>query len=690
MNLKKALLLLILAIFSISSVFSLEPPTKEMIEKYKKDGTLGERIAKAKALGNYKMPKGAGQYLQYKLKKAYYRAKGMTYKLKELKTPPPGWRNMPTTGDVNILVLCVEFQDYPHYTDIDTIRTKVFGDGNPDEYPYESLHNYYDRSSYGKLNLEGDVLGWYHAPYNRDNVGQNTQGRENFIKEVFQYYDEQGVDFSKYDNDGDGKIDYFAIIWTGPHQGWAEFWWGYMTVFRDTNFKVDGVSLGAYSWQWEDYHYPNTYDPSLTDIEYSPHVLIHETGHALGLPDYYDYDDSIGPKGGVGGLDMMDHNWGDHNCFSKYVLDWIEPTIVIEGEQEITISPSEENPEAILVMPDYTEDSPFGEFFMVQYRKREKNDKTYPNDGLLIWHIDARLDQYGYDYLYDNSYTEHKLLRLMEADGLEQIEQNHYADSGDYYTRGDEFTPYTTPNSNSYDKKRTGISVYEIGDANETMKFTVAIKGNLSYLGHYDIRDGLWESRLTIATGNNNGEKLKLSVYGNDGTFYGTKEFLLPPMGGFSTPVPDLFDFSIPEKGYIEVESETLKVKGIITFKYIPTGGETSLPLTQQTSKTLLFPLIENTHDKSTGIAIVNTSEKPTTVKFELYNYFGFKMAERTINLEGKAKFVDMTESLFGESLIDRGIIRVSSDTEITGFALTFTEGNKNIIAIPSNTLPSE
>ncbi len=690
MNLKKALFALILAVFSLSSVFSLEPPTKEMIEKYKKDGTLAERIEKAKALGNYKMPKGSGQYLQYKLKKAYYKAKGMVYKLKELKTPPLGWRNMPTTGDVNILVLCVEFQDYPHYTDIDSMRNKIFGDGNSDEYPYESLHNYYDRSSYGKLKLQGDVLGWYQAPYNRDQIQKNTTGRENFIKEVFQYYDEQGVDFSKYDNDGDGKIDYFAIIWTGPHEGWAEFWWGYMTTFQDTTFKVDGVGLKAYSWQWENYHYPDPYDPNATGIEFKPYVLIHETGHALGLPDYYDYDDSVGPKGGVGGLDMMDHNWGDHNCFSKYVLDWIEPTIIIEGEQEITISPSEENPEAILVMPNYTENSPFGEFFMIQYRKREGNDTTYPNDGLLIWHVDATLDQFGYDYLHDNSYTDHKLLRLMEADGLEEIEQNHYADAGDYYTKGDKFTPYTTPNSDSYNKKKTGINVYDIGDANETMKFTVAIKGNLSYLAHYDIRDGLWESTLTIGSGNDNEEKIKLSVYDNDGTIYGTKEILLPPMGGFSTPVPDLFDFNIPEKGYIEVESETLKVKGIITFKYIPTGGKTSLPLTQQTSKTLLFPLIENTHDKSTGIAIVNTSEQPTTVKFELYNYYGFKKAERTINLEGKEKFVDMTESLFGESLINRGIIKVSSDTEITGFALTFTEGNKNIIAVPSNTLPSE
>jgi len=57
-------------------------------------------------------------------------------------------------------------------------------------------------------------------------------------------------------------------------------------------------------------------------------VVIHETGHALGLPDYYDYDDKVGPRGGVGGLDMMDNNWGDHNPFSKWLLGWLELTFV--------------------------------------------------------------------------------------------------------------------------------------------------------------------------------------------------------------------------------------------------------------------------------------------------------------------------------------------------------------------------
>ena len=90
------------------------------------------------------------------------------------------------------------------------------------------------------------------------------------------------------------------MIWTGPDNGWANFWWGYQTHFTDFSYIVDGVRLSKYSWQWES---------NPPEGSFSPRTAIHETGHALGLPDYYDYDDTVGPDGGVGGLDMMER-WG--------------------------------------------------------------------------------------------------------------------------------------------------------------------------------------------------------------------------------------------------------------------------------------------------------------------------------------------------------------------------------------------
>ena len=75
---------------------------------------------------------------------------------------------------------------------------------------------------------------------------------------------------------------------------------------------------------------------------------------------------------------------------------------------------------------------------------------------------DAQLNAKGDNWAYNNSNTDHKLLRLMEADGWESIEKNYSADAGDFYTSNRYFSDLTTPNSKSYSLTRTGINIFNI------------------------------------------------------------------------------------------------------------------------------------------------------------------------------------------------------------------------------------
>jgi M6 family metalloprotease-like protein len=342
---------------------------------------------------------------------------------------------------------------------------RLFGAGNPADAPLESLAAFYRRSSYGLLELSGgSTLGWYRTSYNRSAIAQTLTGRESLIKEALNYFQGQGYDFSQYDNNGDGMIDYFIVIWTGPDNGWGKFWWGYQTNFNDATYRIGGKRLNSYSWQWESRPAAGTF---------SPKVAIHETGHALGLPDYYDYDAAIGPDGGVGKLDMMDGNWGDHNCFSKWVLEWITPTVVSNGAQTLTLYPSATTTNAVLIMPGITLDNTFSEFFMVQNRYRTGNDTTIPSDGLLVWHVDAALTTSGYDFLYNNSYTTRKLLRLMEADGREEIERNIPA-TGDFYRPG-LIRGATLPSSANYSGQNTGVLMTGITQSGDGFSATLSV-----------------------------------------------------------------------------------------------------------------------------------------------------------------------------------------------------------------------
>jgi len=112
----------------------------------------------------------------------------------------------------------------------------------------------------------------------------------------------------------------------------------------------------------------------------------------------------------------------------------------------------------------------FCEYFVAQYRQRSGNDVSYPADGLLVWHVDARVDGTG-RFINDNSYTDHKLIRLMEADGLEEIEQNFGADAGDFYGPGDILSNASVPNSDRYEGTPTNLLIDGIESMAESMEF---------------------------------------------------------------------------------------------------------------------------------------------------------------------------------------------------------------------------
>ena len=75
-------------------------------------------------------------------------------------------------------------------------------------------------------------------------------------------------------------------------------------IATGASFKV----IAGRAWGAPDYGYGKV----------DAHTYIHEMGHMLGLPDYYDYSFKSSP---TGMYDMQDNNVGDHNPFSKMHLE---------------------------------------------------------------------------------------------------------------------------------------------------------------------------------------------------------------------------------------------------------------------------------------------------------------------------------------------------------------------------------
>lgn len=484
--------LLLFAIWSYSSLQSHERPTPAQLEEARQRGDLEQRLNFMKSLGNDRMSEELVEQAQNKILRASMEASGMSPSMVGSFAPPIGRRGLPTTGSPKVLTLLCDFSDYraPASPSPADFASNFYGNGTAAAQafaPFESMNRYYYRASEGLLNLQGNVLGWYQFPNNKSSYQVNTYGDAahnqavfNIFKTAMNHYNATH-DFSQYDNDGDGFIDSVTLLYNGPNTGWGSFWWAYQWSFFVNDAATttwDGKKIKKFVFQ-----FISKRGTGNTDVD--PKVLCHEMGHLLGLADYYDYTPSQNPRGGIGGLDMMDANKGNHNAFSRWVLDWINPTVVGSGAPTLrTLNASGDTSlvgnKAVVIFPNAS--NPFSQFFVVENRFRLGNDagqSSMPTDGLLIWHVDATLNTAGNDFKNNNSDTTPKLIKLVQADGLNQIEAGGSADAGDYFTSAKSFTANTNPSSNSHQGNVTNVSVTNISAANRVMTAMIGF-GNAS------------------------------------------------------------------------------------------------------------------------------------------------------------------------------------------------------------------
>ncbi len=324
---------------------------------------------------------------------------------------------LPSVGQPKMLVIAVDFPNIPaqenHFAlgDIENVFN-----GTSASTGWESVHSFYYKSSYGKLDIDIQVYGWYRAKnptgYYK-NLG-STDGSSLLVKEALTYYDEQ-IDYSQFDSNGDEYIDSVYIVYSRNTENFDSIWWGFQSYYVEYDY-FDEVTPYYYAFSSREFM---TFDSNLV---VDAHVFIHETGHLLGLDDYYDYDTSVGPPNGLGCADMMDDTIGDHNPFSKLILGWTQP-IIIDTDKEITIDfeAFADTGQTMILANDWTGDM-FSEYFILQYytpTKLQAYDQVFSQSGIIVYHVIANVIGKGESqtFKYNNSYTEKKIISIIEADG---------------------------------------------------------------------------------------------------------------------------------------------------------------------------------------------------------------------------------------------------------------------------------
>jgi len=256
--------------------------------------------------------------------------------------------------------------------DVVVLNTWVDYDGTPTQFKNAS-------GGSGGTFVAEYVRTWYKTEYEKANHG---------------LLGASAAPLSDFDTDSDGYIDLIWNVYAYPYID-TNFWWAYVTYTSNAP-QVNDPTVKTLAFAST--NFMSNYNG------YDSHTFIHETGHTLGLDDYYDYKNTWAPMAGV---DYMDHNLGDHNAYSKFSLGWINPWVLKEDDLTggksavITLrTTSLTGDSLVLASPNYN-GTAFDEYFMVElvgpyglcktdYTNGYESTTGFTDPGVRILHIDAR------------------------------------------------------------------------------------------------------------------------------------------------------------------------------------------------------------------------------------------------------------------------------------------------------------
>ena len=217
------------------------------------------------------------------------------------------------------------------------------------------------------------------------------------------------VDFSRFDNDGDGCVDNIFMFYAGPDEAEGagdDYIWSHSWDIESAgmHLTLDGVRIKKYALTSELIYYTDGF----TEFN-GIGSFCHEFSHLLGLQDLYDTDDvkSGGTTEGVWGYtSLMDKGAYNNTCQTPPNYNALEREIlgIASGiplrEGMCSLRPVNENNEFFRMDTDNKD-----EYFLFEFRKASGWDQFIGGSGLLVYHIDKSDASAGYSEKYQRDFS---------------------------------------------------------------------------------------------------------------------------------------------------------------------------------------------------------------------------------------------------------------------------------------------
>lgn len=361
---------------------------------------------------------------------------------------------VPHIGSPSIPILLVQYSDYK-FKDKDPAATfdKFFAEGN------SSAHQYFLDQSNGKFDGRFDIYGPVTLSGKRADYGGNDywgedKGVGKMVGEACLGLDGK-IDFSKYDNDGDGECDVVIVLYAGDGEASSydedceDSVWPCQWSLEDSDYgksiRLDNTKVNLFAV------FNELYGENLSEID-GIGTFCHEFSHCLGLPDFY--DTQYGPHFGMGSWSLMDQgSYNDdgytpigYSAYEKEFMGWIE--IPEANENTLyTLTPMNLKSEATDMAVKLTNAADPDEYYILENRKKQGWDAYMAAEGLLITHF-----TYDADAWNGNTVNDYDLQRatLIPADNSLKLDRESYWGQTYYYIneadlKGD-LWPYRTAN----------------------------------------------------------------------------------------------------------------------------------------------------------------------------------------------------------------------------------------------------
>lgn len=390
-------------------------------------------------------------------------------------------------GTKKAIVILAQYTDKKFTADnsLDLYKKAINGINYKDGDFRGSVRDYFRAQSNGQFDIDFDVVGvcplkYPYSHYGK-NVGDDEPNTYEMIVEACQWAHNNGTDFSKYDWNGDGKVDQVYVIYAGlgeadggttntvwPHMFYLSAYEG--TEYYEKGLTLDGVTIDTYAC-----------GPELQGDGRNNGVgtFCHEFSHCMGFPDLYDYNSSWF---GMGYFDLMDSGSynGDgylpagYSAAEKSDCGWIElkdMTNITETVNVTDMAPQTQNGDAYIIKNKGNEN----EYFVVEYRAKDGWDAEIPGEGIMITHIDFDQDIWDYNtantkgqyYKGDKLYTNnHMRWTIKHANNTTSTDYLKQIDALYPYNSNNKLTRTSKPTSSLYNTNSDGTNFMHVDITN--------------------------------------------------------------------------------------------------------------------------------------------------------------------------------------------------------------------------------